>query len=63
MILWLLRGSYPTSWALYPAISCAGVGLFILAFSPALRFVWPLLLIAGGGYVLYRTMRPTKAIE
>jgi len=60
-LLWLLRGRYPTAWAVYPALACAWIALMVLIFAPALRFVWPVALIVGGGYVIFRTLRRSKA--
>ena len=58
LVLWLLRGTHPTSWAVYPAIVCASIALLSLAFAPALRFVWPVILIGAGAYVVIKGLRP-----
>ena len=62
-VLWLLRGSRPTDWALYPALGCAAVALVTMTFAPGMRFVWPVVLIVLGGWVLFKALRkPSSSI-
>jgi hypothetical protein len=55
-LLWLLRGQHPTSWGIYPAVVLACVGAISLLFSS--WFTWPILLVVGGGLLLYRAFKP-----
>jgi hypothetical protein len=59
-ILWLLRGSRPTAWAVYPALGCAAVAVITITFAPGMRFVWPIALILLGGWVLYKAVRKSS---
>ena len=62
LVLWLLRQTHPTVWAIYPAIACASIALLSFAFAPALRFVWPIVLIGAGAYVVLKGLRPKKSV-
>ena len=62
-ILYLLRTDRPTAWAIYPAMACGGVAILMVFLSPPMRFVWPIALIALGGYILYRGLRKPKLSE
>lgn len=57
LVLYFLRGTRPTSWAIYPALALGSVALLLVAFAPALRFFWPFVLIVVGGFFLYRALR------
>lgn len=60
LVLWLLRASRPTSWAIYPALVLAVVAVISFAFSPNLSFVWPVALIVAGGLILYNATRKPR---
>lgn len=60
-VLWLLRNSHNTQWALIPAAALALVGVICVLASPALRYAWPVVLIVLGGLVLYNGLRKPKA--
>jgi hypothetical protein len=62
-ILWLLRSSRPTAWAVYPALGCAAVAVLTMFFSPSMSYVWPVVLIVVGGWFLFRALRkPSSTI-
>ena len=51
----------PMRWAIFPAIGLALVGLFILVGQTRfVDFIWPVALIAGGVYLLFRVWRPAN---
>lgn len=58
--LWLLRGAHNTRWALIPATAMVVVGGLSLLAAPALRFVWPVVLIIMGALVLVNGLRKPK---
>ncbi|HEY9078372.1 MAG TPA: hypothetical protein VIO61_17685 [Anaerolineaceae bacterium] len=48
-------------WAIYPAAACGAVGLAVLiGFSPLFNFVWPVILILLGIYILWRASRKSQ---
>lgn len=48
---------HKTQWAWFPAIILLVIGLLAgLAATPYLNFLWPLLLIAGGGYLVVKAL-------
>jgi hypothetical protein len=48
-------------WALIPAAALAVLGLFIfIGLSNLLNYLWPIALIAGGLFLLYRVWRPAR---
>jgi hypothetical protein len=53
-ILWLLRGSRPTAWAIYPAIGCLIVSILTALFGQKFEDILPslVLLIVGGGMIV-----------
>jgi hypothetical protein len=62
LVLWLLRSKAPTAWAIYPAAGLAVVGLItIFAGQAAMDVVWPILLIAGGAFLVFRVYRKKMA--
>ena len=56
-VLWLLRSAQPTEWAKYPAIVLSGIALISFIFSIGFEIVWPILIIAGGIFLLYVALR------
>jgi len=62
-VLYLLRGSRPTAWAVYPALGCAGVAGMLILFAPGMNYIWPVVLIVLGGVVLYRALRKPNPIS
>jgi hypothetical protein len=60
-LLWLLRGAHNTRWALIPAAALALVGVMSFMAAPALRFIWPVVLIVVGALVLFNGLRKPKA--
>jgi hypothetical protein len=62
-ILWLLRASKPTAWAIYPSLVLAVVAVVSFAFSPSLSFIWPVALILAGGFILYNALRKPRLLE
>jgi hypothetical protein len=60
LILWLRRASQPTAWAIYPAVCLGAAALLAFIVGPFLQNSWPILLIVGGGLLLWLTLRPKK---
>jgi len=58
-LVWILpKPAGKLHWALYPAGILAFIGvLVILGATNLINFVWPVALLAGGGYILYRALR------
>ncbi len=51
----------PLRWALIPAAVLAGIGLIIMAETASLiNYIWPALLILGGIYLVYLTVRTRR---
>jgi len=49
-------------WALIPAAALAVMGVFlVIGFSSAVNFVWPVVLIAVGLYLVARVLRPSRS--
>jgi hypothetical protein len=62
LVLWLLRGKAPSAWAIYPAAGLVVLGLItIFAGQAALDVVWPILLIAGGAFLVFGMYRKKAA--
>jgi hypothetical protein len=58
MVYLLTQGSEDTQWALYPAGILALISMLILvAMTSVIRYIWPIALILGGGYLILRTLR------
>jgi hypothetical protein len=55
-VLWLLRKKHDTTWAKYPAIVLAIIGLV----SASISEYWPVIIIAVGLWTLYLALRPKK---
>jgi hypothetical protein len=63
-LLWLRRSSAPTEWARYPALVLLLVGLLALALGQGLQgFLWPIVIIALGIWVLLSALRPKRQLE
>jgi hypothetical protein len=45
-------------WALIPAAILLAMGLLIVAVATAAIYIWPIVLILGGCYLLFRTFKP-----
>jgi peptidoglycan/LPS O-acetylase OafA/YrhL len=60
-VLWLMRHSFPTAWAKYPAVVMAVVGLVMLTVGANNQILWPLLLVAAGVVVLAVSLLPKRA--
>lgn len=59
--LWLLRGQYPTSWAIFPAAAMLAIAILVLVFGDLNNLVGPVMLIAVGvGIVILALLRKTK---
>lgn len=56
-VLWLLRARQPTEWAKYPAIGLAIAGLVAVSWGAGIQIIWPLALIAVGGWLLWDVLR------
>jgi len=58
-LVWILpKPAGKLNWALYPAGILALIGiLVILGATNLIDFVWPVALLIGGGYILYRALR------
>ncbi len=58
-LVWLLpKPAGRLNWALYPAGILALIGLLVvLGATNLINYVWPLALLIGGGYILYRALR------
>ena len=52
--LWLLREEHPTRWAKYPAVAVTSVGALVMLIGENAEYVWPLILIAVGAWLLWR---------
>jgi hypothetical protein len=49
-------------WAFIPALALIGIGVFILSAVNEIWYVlWPLLIIAGGGYLVYKTITSSRS--
>lgn len=58
-LLWLLRGSAPTAWAIWPAGALLLVAAGSFAFgAESANIIWPVIIIAGGVLLLFRNFRP-----
>lgn len=53
-VLWLLREDHPTRWAKYPAAAVTSIGALIMLIGENAEYVGPLILIAVGGWLLWR---------
>ena len=60
LALWLRRESQPTAWAIYPAVGLGAASLLSLVVGSLLHSSWPILLIVGGGLLLWFSLRPKK---
>jgi hypothetical protein len=60
LALWLRRDRIPTAWAIYPAVGLGAAALLSLAVGSFLTNSWPILLIVGGGLLLWFSLRPKK---
>lgn len=58
LVIWLLRGSHATSWAIYPALGLATLAALSVVLGPRTQLIWPLLLLAAGGWIVIRAFRP-----
>lgn len=58
-LVWVLpKPAGRLNWALYPAGILAFIGvLVILGATNLINFVWPVALLIGGGFILYRALR------
>jgi hypothetical protein len=56
--LWLLRAQHPTDWAKYPAVGLALVALIAIVTGPQMEFIWPLILVGIGLWLLIQALRP-----
>lgn len=52
--LWILRNQHNTHWAKYPAVGLVSIGLLIMLIGNNIEYVWPLILIALGAWLLWR---------
>ena len=58
LIYFLPKPSGKSKWALYPAAILLVLGIFVtLGEANVLNYFWPLALLIGGGYVLYRSLK------
>ena len=60
VFLWLRRDRYPTRWASYPALGLSVLGLLALIFGSDLEWVWAVVLIVSGGWLLLQSTRQPK---
>jgi hypothetical protein len=51
-VLWWQRHSQPTDWAKYPAAFLGAAALLAVVFGPAMNILWPLALLATGGWLV-----------
>lgn len=61
-VLWLRRSVQPTAWAIYPTVALAAAGILAFFLGANMNLFWPFILIAGGGLILFVTLRPKKTI-
>lgn len=62
-VLWLRRKTQPTEWAKYPALGFLAAGLIAFAFGSSMESFWPLLLIIGGGLLLFGAFRDRRIAQ
>ena len=58
--LWWRQEVYPTAWAKYPAGGLVIAALVTLLFGSVMETVWPIILIAVGGWLLYNNLHQPK---
>ena len=57
-VLWLLRGTRPTGWAIYPAVGLLAAAVLAFFFGGISNLFWAAaLLVAGVGLVVYSFLR------
>ena len=59
-VLWLLRGSRPTTWAKYPAIGMAIIAVIVLSLGVTSGIILPLLVIGAGVVVVAINLLPKR---
>lgn len=60
--LWMMRGSQPTDWAKWPAGVLAIMGVLSIGLGVvSLNFVWPMIIIGIGAFLLYQALRNRPA--
>jgi len=61
--LWLRRDRHPTRWAMYPAAGLLAMGLLALLVGPNMDWVWAVVLILIGSWMLLRGTNQPKLKE
>ncbi len=59
-VLWLLRFRHQTEWAKYPALGLAVASVVAFIFGLQWMYIWPVLIVAAGGIMLYFGLRQKK---
>jgi hypothetical protein len=60
LTLWLMREKYGTDWAKYPAMGLLAFAGLVLIFGARTELVWPIMMIAIGLWLLYRSTQPAS---